>query len=273
MPLGFALFFGGLLAGLVLPGDWLPGRLVGALTVVGFVTLGVGAVLTYLPVMPRIAPREIGAPVAGRWSALNSPGSKVPSHGLHAYGQTFAIDLVYEPAEGARPAFGEGPAFRPPDDFPAFGEPVLAPADGRVVAVRDGARDHRSRSTWAAFGYMIVEGFVRELGGPRHVIGNHVVVDIGDGTYAAVAHVQQGSARVRPGDTVRRGDVVGRCGNSGNSSEPHVHFQLMEHPRPALAAGLPFVFADVSIADSPPKAGVPANKQTMVAGRSTFTTS
>jgi murein DD-endopeptidase MepM/ murein hydrolase activator NlpD len=270
MPLGFALFFGGLLAGLALP-DWLPGRLVGAVTLVGFVALGVGAALTYLPVTPRIAAREIGAPVAGRWSALNSPGSKVPSHGLHSYGQTFAIDLVYEPAEGSRPTFGEGAGFRSPEDFPAFGEPVLAPADGRVVAVRESARDHRSRSTWGAYAYMILESFVRELTGPARVIGNHVVMDIGDGAYAAVAHLQRGSARVRTGELVRRGEPIGRCGNSGNSTEPHVHFQLMDGRRPALAAGLPFVFADVSIGDGPPGVGVPANEQTMVAGRPAFT--
>jgi murein DD-endopeptidase MepM/ murein hydrolase activator NlpD len=99
-----------------------------------------------------------------------------------------------------------------------------------------------------------------------------VVVDIGDGAFAAIAHLQQGSARVRPGELVRRSEPIGNCGNSGNSSEPHVHFQLMDGPRPALAAGLPFVFADVRIGDSSPKAGIPANEQTMVAGRSAFTT-
>jgi murein DD-endopeptidase MepM/ murein hydrolase activator NlpD len=273
MPLGFALFFGGLIAGFALPDGWLPDGLVAVVTLVGFVLLGVGAALTYLPVSPRIAPREIGAPVAGRWTALNSPGSKVPSHGLHAYGQTFAIDLVYEPSEGARPAFGEGAAFRPPEDFPAFGEPVLAPVDGRVVAVHDGARDHRSRSTWGAYAYLILEGFVRELTGPGRVIGNHVVIDLGDGAYAAAAHLEQGSARVQPGQLVRRGEPIGRCGNSGNSTEPHVHFQLMDAPRPALAAGLPFVFADVRIGESPPGSGVPANEQVMVAGRPAFTRS
>lgn len=180
---------------------------------------------------------------------------------------------MYEPFEGARPVFGDGPVFRPAEDFPAFGEEVLAPAGGRVVTVRDRARDHQSRSTWAAFGYMIVEGFVRELGGPRHVVGNHVVIDIGNGAYAAVAHLQQGSARVRPGETVRQGDVIGCCGNSGNSSEPHVHFQLMDHPRPAIAAGLPFVFVDVSIAGSPPGEGVPASAEVMVAGPPAFTRS
>jgi hypothetical protein len=63
--------------------------------------------------------------VTGRWLSVNSPADKVPSHGLRAYGQTYAIDLVHEPKEGSRPAFGTGPAFRPPEDFPAFTDRVL----------------------------------------------------------------------------------------------------------------------------------------------------
>jgi murein DD-endopeptidase MepM/ murein hydrolase activator NlpD len=155
--------------------------------------------------------------------------------------------MVFEPTPGSRPAFGSGPAFRPPSDFPAFGQPVLAPADARVVAARDGARDHRSRSTWAAFAYMMVEGSLRELGGAGRVLGNHVVLDLGGGVYAVLAHLRHGSVAVRPGEQVRRGQVIGHCGNTGNTSEPHLHFQLMDHPRPTVAAGLPFTFAGTEL--------------------------
>jgi murein DD-endopeptidase MepM/ murein hydrolase activator NlpD len=134
---------------------------------------------------------------------------------------------------------------------------------GRVVKVRTGARDHRIRSTWFAYGYMLVEGMIRELAGSRFVIGNCVVVDAGDGVCAVLAHMQQGSAAVRQGDDLRAGDVVGRCGNSGNSSEPHVHVQLMDHRWPYVAAGLPFVFTDVSIDGSAPTDGLPVNEAIM----------
>ncbi len=247
MPVGFVLLVVGLVGRLTLPESLLPGGIASAFELAGFLLLLLAVVLAFLPVRPRLRARPVGPPVAGRWTALNSPASKVPSHGVQSHGQTFAIDLVFEPEPGARPAFGEGPAFRPPEDFPAFGREVFSPADGRVVAVWNSARDHRSRSTWAAYAYMFLEGFVRELAGARHILGNHVVLDLGGGAYATLAHLQRGSAMVRIGQAVRRGEPIGRCGNSGNSSEPHVHFQLMDRARPLVAAGLPFVFDRVRI--------------------------
>ncbi len=69
---------------------------------------------------PPMAPRAVAPPVRGRWGALNSPADRVPSHGTHAYGQTFAIDLRYEP-EGGAPPVGAGAGFAPPREFPGFG--------------------------------------------------------------------------------------------------------------------------------------------------------
>lgn len=133
MPAGFLLVAAGLVARLALP-DVVPGALASALELAGFLLLVVAVALAFVPVAPRIRARRVAAPVAGRWTAINSPASRVPSHGVHSHGQAFAIDLVYEPEKGARPEFGEGPAFRPPQDFPAFGEELFSPADGRVVA-------------------------------------------------------------------------------------------------------------------------------------------
>jgi murein DD-endopeptidase MepM/ murein hydrolase activator NlpD len=269
MPAGFLLVAVGLLARLALP-DVVPRGVSSALELAGFLLLLLGLVAAFAPVAPSIPARLLAPPVTGRWSAVNSPASNVPSHGIHANGQTFAIDLVYEPTEGARPEFGSGPAFRPPQDFPAFGQELLSPAEGRVVAVRDGARDHRSRSTWPAYAYMLLEGAFRELAGARQLLGNYLVIDLGDDSYAVFAHLQRGSVAVRPGDLVRRGDLVGRCGNSGNSSEPHLHFQLMDAPRPLVGAGLPFLFERVQIDGSPPRHGVPANEEAMVAASDEF---
>ncbi|MEU3947218.1 M23 family metallopeptidase [Streptomyces sp. NPDC029526] len=187
-------------------------------------------------------PVEVAPPVTGRWSALNSPADRTPSHGIHAYGQTYAIDLLAEPEPGSRPGFSAlWPLTRRPEEYPAYGAPLLAVADATVVRADDGQRDHRSRSSVPALLYlMLAEGSVREMTGVRRILGNHLVLDLGDGTYAAYAHVRRGSFTVREGDTVRAGQVVARCGNSGNSTEPHLHFQLMDGPDPDTARGVPF---------------------------------
>jgi murein DD-endopeptidase MepM/ murein hydrolase activator NlpD len=97
---------------------------------------------------------------------------------------------------------------------------------------------------------MLIEGSVREMSGVRHILGNHVVLDLGNGIYAAYAHLQRGSLCVREGDRVHAGQVLARCGNSGNSSEPHLHFQLMDDPDPDAARGIPFTWRGI---------GLPAN--------------
>jgi murein DD-endopeptidase MepM/ murein hydrolase activator NlpD len=224
----------------------------------GLVLLAAGMALYFRVGTVRRPPVEVDAPVTGRWLAVNSPADKVPSHGLHAYGQTYAIDLVHEPTEGSRPEFGAGPPFRPPEDFPAFGRPVLAPADATVVRAHGRERDHRSRSSWPSLLYLLAEGSLRELTGPSRVLGNHLVLDLGGGVYAVLAHLRRGSLRVAKGQRVGAGEQVAECGNSGNSTEPHLHFQLMDHPSVLFAAGLPFRLARYEV-DGRAESGVPAN--------------
>ncbi|MFJ6515637.1 M23 family metallopeptidase [Streptomyces sp. NPDC091406] len=201
-------------------------------------------------------PVEVDPPVTGRWSALNSPADKVPSHGTHVYGQTYAIDIVADPetAEGeppARPAFRWlWPLFRRNHAFPAFGAPLLAVADATVVRASDGQRDHLSRNSLLGLVYLFIEGTIRSFAGAHRIIGNHVILDLGDGTYAAYAHAQHGSLQVKAGDTVQAGQQIARCGNSGNTSEPHLHFHLMDSPDLDDARGIPFTWRGV---------GVPAN--------------
>ncbi|MFF4318675.1 M23 family metallopeptidase [Streptomyces sp. NPDC001568] len=207
-------------------------------------------------------PIEIDPPVRGLWSALNSPADKVPSHGTHRLGQACAIDVVAEPEPGSgreRPPFATfWPLVRPARDFPAFGAPVLAVADATVVRVSDRWRDHASRNSWpAAVHQMLIAGGLRDLVGAGCVLGNHVVLDLGEGRYAVYAHLRRGTLAVRPGDRVSAGRLLAECGNSGNSTEPHLHFQLMDGPDPDTARGLPFTWRGV---------GVPAGGETFDAG-------
>lgn len=86
---------------------------------------------------------------------------------------------------------------------------------------------------------LLLEGLGREIVGARALLGNHVIVEQ-DGVYAVHAHLRRGSVTVAVGDPVEVGHPVGEVGNSGNTSEPHLHFHLMDRARPTAGAGIPF---------------------------------
>jgi hypothetical protein len=234
------------------------------LSFAGLALILIGFVALFLP--SRRAPRDpvaVASPVRGRWYPANSPADRVPSHGTHELGQTYAIDLVHQPdASAGERRVTRWPLVRRPGEFPGFGQPIHAPADGVVVKACGWQRDHWSRDSWPAIIFLFLEGFARSLLSPvggRFVLGNHVVLDLGDGVYAALVHLKRGSVRVRRGQRVRAGELLGECGNSGNSSEPHLHFQLMDHPSAVIAAGLPFTFPYEI--DGERRTGVPGGSQ------------
>lgn len=158
---------------------------------------------------PNAAPQSVtrlSLPIAGRWRVTQG-NRGVYSHARLA--DRFAWD--FQAVDGA------GSACRgrssDPRDFHAFGKPVLAPADGVVARVADGVPDN--------------------LDGHRNVVraaGNVVVIRHARGEFTHFCHLQQGSIAVRAGQPVRRGDVIGRCGASGNALEPHLHFVLRMGP-------------------------------------------
>ncbi|MFE1402164.1 M23 family metallopeptidase [Streptomyces sp. NPDC058770] len=225
----------------------------GLLWYIGVALLVVGGLMRWTLGRSQRPRRErpavsVGVPVAGRWMVLNGPATKVPSH-VHSHAQTYAVDLKHDPPASrdgveapSPPAFNWFVPFgRRPRRYPSFGAPVLAVADGVVVTTVSGRRDHLSRTSLPGFLYLYLEGFVRTLGRPRHLLGNHMVLDLG-GVYAVYAHLRRGSLRVTAGDRVTAGQEIAECGNSGNSSEPHLHFQLMDGPDIMTAHGLPFAW-------------------------------
>ncbi|MGY0068342.1 peptidoglycan DD-metalloendopeptidase family protein [Streptomyces sp. QTS137] len=94
---------------------------------------------------------------------------------------------------------------------------------------------------------MPVEGPARERGGGHRIVGGHLAPDLGDATYAPWAHLRRGSFTVREGDGTRAGQVLARCGDSGNSAEPHLRFQLMDGPGPDTSRGVPFTRRGIGV--------------------------
>jgi murein DD-endopeptidase MepM/ murein hydrolase activator NlpD len=131
----------------------------------------------------------------------------------------------------------------PVDRFYAFDQTIFAPVGGRVVSAQDGVPDLVARrSPLARIPYAVTQAS-RARQGARGLAGNHIILDLGDGgPYLVVAHLRCGTMAVRPGEAVVAGRPIGRCGNSGNSTQPHVHLQVMDHADPFAAAGVPIVF-------------------------------
>ncbi len=203
------------------------------------------AAARYVP-DPDLEPVVLDLPFSGAWVVRNSPARRVPSHGTHLLGEGFAIDLVAVDDRGRTAAVRDWRTVagtEPPERFVAFDRPVLAPAAGRVVAVHDGEPDGPGRrSPLTATPYLLTQGG-RLRQGVGAVAGNHVVLALGaDGPYVALAHLRRGSVAVRVGDAVAAGQPVGRCGSSGNSTQPHLHLQVMDSPDLLVARGLPLVF-------------------------------
>jgi murein DD-endopeptidase MepM/ murein hydrolase activator NlpD len=187
------------------------------------------------PVAIKPAPGYVlGPPLSGDgWLAANGLGNRANHRrtlfaidGQVRISQRYAIDFIRIGANGR--VAGKGMAENA--DFHGYGADLLAVADGTVAAVRDGIPENRP-----ADGDMAVDITLETIA------GNSVTLDVG-GAYVTYAHLQPGSLKVAPGQAVKRGQVLGKLGNSGNSDAPHLHLQVTDLPAALAAEGLPFVF-------------------------------
>ncbi len=192
-------------------------------------------------------PVVVDLPLSGRSLVQNSPARRVPSHGTHALATTYAIDLVPVDAQGRSAVERDWRtvlATEPPERFLGFGVPVSAPRGGRVVRVHDHEPDHDARRGQLPLLRYTLGQASRLRRGAAGLAGNHVVLELPRGRgHILLAHLQSGSIRVGEGDFVEPGQHLGACGNSGNSTEPHVHLQVMDRADPTEAVGLPMAFA------------------------------
>ncbi len=201
------------------------------------------------PTPPNLPPNEgvMGRlPFSGRWLARNSPARRVPSHGTTLLGVTYAIDFIAVDDQGRTAPTRNWRTYlatEPPEIFYAYGQPVLSPVDGTVVALHDGEIDHEARrSQLALLPYMLRQGSrLRE--GVGAIAGNYMVISPhGSHYYVGIVHLQRGSLRVKPGDVVRAGQQLASCGNTGNSTQPHIHIQAMDSLDLEQARGVPLLF-------------------------------
>jgi hypothetical protein len=151
-------------------------------------------------------------------------GATLPINGGIRVAERYAIDFVQLNDKNML----SGPLDQL-SSYAFFGEEIYSVADGTVVEAVDGLPEQ-------------VPGKLPEGATIQMAAGNHVVVDIGEGRFAFYAHLQPGSLKVKVGDKVPTGQVLGLLGNSGNTDGPHLHFHVMDSPSPLVANGLPYVF-------------------------------
>jgi len=191
------------------------------------------------PVPVKTALRTIAPPLRGEnWCAFNGPSNTnhhrraiLALDGMTYVAQRYAIDWMLLDRKS-------GEAFHGDNDnanYDGYGREVYAVADGVVTEVKDGLPENKP--------------------GPKRAVpitletvaGNHLMLDLGEGIFALYAHLQSGKMRVKVGDQVKVGDVLGLLGNSGNSGAPHLHFQLCHGPSPLASQGVPYVFEKLTI--------------------------
>jgi murein DD-endopeptidase MepM/ murein hydrolase activator NlpD len=180
-------------------------------------------------------------PVEGAWFTFWGGHNAVENYHAVDRGQRFAYDLLI--LKDGRSHEGDGSKV---EQFFAFGKPIYSPADGVVVATESSLPD-------------MIPGKMD----PAHAMGNHVIVDHGNGEFSFLCHLRKGSVNVKPGDKVSKGREIARCGNSGNTSEPHLHYHLQDTGRFGDGDGLPAQFRDVIIDGKAVATGEPVRGQTV----------
>lgn len=165
-------------------------------------------------------------PFKGEWLVFNGGLTKETSHSWGVYPQRYAYDFVVAD-ENYRRHQNQGARLR---DYFCYNQPILAAAAGEVITVLDRVRP----APLVGFG---IADFLC-----THFAGNHVVIRHADGEYGFYAHLIKGSIPVKVGDHVAQGQVIGHCGHTGHSSEPHLHFHLQNGPSFYSSMGLPIRF-------------------------------
>jgi murein DD-endopeptidase MepM/ murein hydrolase activator NlpD len=186
-------------------------------------------------------------PLRGVWYA----GWGASFHTGHRWAipEEFALDIA-KIGESGISHKGDGTRF---NDYYAYGADVLAAANGRVTSVASdqpedpSAMQRPNESQEAYLTRLQKEQAERLAKGLTAIAGNYVMIGHGKNEYSLYAHLQPGSVRIHIGDQVKAGDVIGKLGSSGNSTEPHLHFHVCDKPDPLMCAGIPVNFSNITI--------------------------
>ncbi|HUO03043.1 MAG TPA: M23 family metallopeptidase [Rhizomicrobium sp.] len=204
--------------------------------------------ISSLPVTPRIydGKTPLALPLKGKvfiWEGhdfyahhLRVPFSmaRVKAMGITANSNEFASDFIYTDAQGN--AYHGDP--RVTENWYSYGKPIYAPGSGTVRETANDIPDNKYTDEKATD---IAHPKLPPGKDPKD-IGNYVLIDHGNGEYSLLVHMKPGSVRVKPGDHVSQGQMIGQIGFAGDSLFPHLHYSLMEGPEDEKSWGIPAYF-------------------------------
>ena len=185
-------------------------------------------------------------PLRGEWITPNTPGKQIPSHGIDIFGETYAYDFVKIMKHHGIKKFYKPSLLKylikgvPLDECYGWSQDIFSPCDGEIIKVEDGVKERELVSLIGDLKYMAKMNASVRLGDYkyREIAGNYIIMKCHEQEYALFAHLKKDSIIVKVGDIVKKGDIIGKVGHSGNSTAPHLHFQLMDNADPKYARGL-----------------------------------
>jgi len=182
-----------------------------------------------------MGPTRIQSPVRGIWSFMNPPGHHPDAKDFVAVNEK---GMPYDIAKVILHLFYKLPV----TGTYAWEKEIFSPFDGEVITAEDNAPDRMDLNILRD----LVKGLIlaprngkNDIG---YFLGNYVILKSGDGVLALLAHLRQGSVTVKKGMKVTAGELIAKVGNSGNTIQPHLHFQVMEENDLSQAIPIPFVF-------------------------------
>jgi murein DD-endopeptidase MepM/ murein hydrolase activator NlpD len=185
-------------------------------------------------------------PLKGRWLAAAAPS--LIAHHRWAAVQEFAFDFI-KIGDELSTYKNKGELL---SDYFAYGEPVYAIGDGTVVSLLNGIEESSDNLKKASETEQEYFGRVQTMQqklmakGFQYIYGNHVMIRHANGEYSTYLHLKNGSPTVKVGDSVKQGQQIGELGHSGNSTEPHLHFQVVNGPDLMYSRSLPVSFTNIT---------------------------
>lgn len=170
-------------------------------------------------------------PFEDEWFVYNGGTAQANSHSWEVVTQRYAYDFVIADSDKVRHT-SNGTALQ---DYFCYGKNICAAADGKVVKVVNGVK----AAPFLGYGIVDFTG--------TNFVGNHVIIEHASNEYGLYAHLIKGNIPLAVGEQVKRGEVIGKCGHSGHSSEPHLHFHLQDTENFYSAMGLPVVFSELVV--------------------------